>query len=206
MRITSLALIPALFAGFSLVARADLQPATDPEIAIDAGGFSSPISLGSTCAVSASGGGICDFFNDTGTTIAQLGFADNVSVPGLPTGFHTGNYGPFTCDPAAYFSTCLIYFQAPGATPFTPDEVSIFFLGGTGIAPGVHFEVDLNNNDSSSGTVGGWNTVDAGTFHTVAINGPNGPIVPEPSMKWLLAAGFILIVAARRLRSLNLQR
>jgi hypothetical protein len=206
MRFTSLALIPTLFAGFSFVARADLQPAPDPEIAIDAAGFSSPIGFG-PCPVqpfpNATGGGICDFVNDTGSTLTELGFADSVNVPGLLTGSETGHYGPFTCDPAAYFSQCLIYFQAPGASPFTPDEVSIFFLGGSGILPGTHFEVNLNTDNSTSG-VGTWNTVDAGKFQTVVIDTTNGPLVPEPSMTWLLAAGCLMIFAARRRRSLNL--
>jgi hypothetical protein len=224
MRLVNLSLIPALLAGFSIVAHADLQPASDPEIAIDAGRFSSPISLASTCTPSADGGGICDFFNDTGFTIVELGFSDTVNVPGLPQGSALSAYLPppasptFTCDPAAFappppgyypFSTCLIYFQTPAGTPgLTTDVVSIFFLGGSGIAPGGHFEVNLNTDNALTGSSGTWNTVDAGTFRTVAIDTTNGAFtaVPEPSMTWLLAAGCLLIFAARRLRSLNLQR
>jgi hypothetical protein len=215
MRFVNLSLIPALLAGFSLIARADLQPASDPEIAIDAGRFSSPISLGSTCAIQPDGGGICDFFNDTGSTINLLEFEDSVGGPeltGLPPGSGIGAYLPppatptFTCDPTDVFAECVILYQTPPVT--TTDEVTILFSGGSGIAPGEHFELDLNNNNALTGDVGGWNAVDAGTFHTVEINTNNGLYtgVPEPSMFWLLAAGCLLIFAARRLRSLNLQR
>lgn len=216
MRLVNLSLIPALLAGLSIVARADLQPASDPEIAIDAGRFSSPISLGSTCTPDADGGGTCDFFNDTGSTINLLEFEDSVGGPeltGLPPGSGIGAYLPppatpiFTCDPTNVFAECVILYQTPPVT--TTDEVTILFSGGAGIAPGEHFYVDLNDGNSSNPNgSGGWNMVDAGTFHTVEINTGNGLFtgVPEPSMKWLLAAGFLLIFAVRRLRSLNLQR
>jgi hypothetical protein len=212
MRLTSLSIISALFAGFSFVAHADLQPATDPEIAIDAGTFSSPISLGSTCTPSADGGGICDFFNDTGSTINLLEFEDSVNVPGLPAGSGIGAYLPppasptFTCDPTNVFAECVILYQTPPVT--TTDEVTILFSGGPGIAPGEHFELNLNNNNVLTGDTGGWNTVDAGTFQTAEINTTNGLYtgVPEPSMMWVLAGGCALIFAARRLQSLNLKR
>jgi hypothetical protein len=211
MRLSSF-LLPALFAGYTLVAYADLQP-TDPEIAIDADSRSSPISLGSTCTPTADGGGLCDFFNDTGSTITLLEFEDSVNVPGLPAGSGVGQYLPspdpnptFTCDPTTVFATCVILYQTPPVT--TTDEVTILFSGGPGIAPGEHFEVDLNNNDSLTGNTGGWNTVDAGTFQTVEINTTNGLYtgVPEPSMMWLLAGGCALIFAFRRVRSLDLKR
>jgi hypothetical protein len=229
MRLVNLSLIPAVLAGFSIVAHADLQPGSDPEIAIDAGRFSSPINYG-PCPMqpfpNAQGGGICDFVNDTGLTITELGFEDSVNVPGLPQGSALSAYLPppasptFTCDPAAFappppgyypFSTCLIYFQTPSGSPglgLTTDEVSIFFFGGSGIAPGGHFEVNLNTDNSPTSNVGTWNTVDAGKFQTITINTTNGafPRVPEPSMMWLLAAGCLLIFAARWIRSLNLQR
>ncbi|HEY7390978.1 MAG TPA: PEP-CTERM sorting domain-containing protein [Bryobacteraceae bacterium] len=211
MRFTSLALIPALFAGFSYVAYADLEPAPDPQISIDAGGFSSPISLGAICPISPDGGGICDFFNDTGSTINLLEFEDSVGGPeltGLPPGSGIGAYLPppatptFTCDPTDVFAQCVILFQTPPVT--TTDEVTILFSGGAGIAPGEHFLVNLNNNNALTGDVGGWNTVDAGTFHTVEINTNDGLFtgVPEPSMTWLVAAGLLLIFGARRLRAL----
>jgi hypothetical protein len=212
MQLNSLVLIPALLTGLSFVARADLQPASDPEIAIDAAGFSSPISLGSICPISADGGGICDFFNDTGSTINLLEFEDSVGGPevaGLPPGSGIGAYLPppatpiFTCDPTTVFAQCVILFQTPPVT--TTDEVTILFSGGPGIAPGGHFAVNLNNNNSPTGDTGGWNAVDAGTFHTVEINTNNGLFtgVPEPSMKWLLAAGCLLMFGARRFRSLK---
>jgi hypothetical protein len=206
MGLTSLALVPALFAGFSYVAYADLQPATDPQISIDAGGFSSPISLTSTCPVNSTGGGICDFFNNFTHTITLLAFEASVSVPGLMTGENTLSYGPFTCDPTNVFTTCLITFVTGSPT----DTLFISFLGtdasDPGLAPGEHFEVDLNNNNSPPPDIGGWGTVDAKTFGTFAIDTTAGPVVPEPSMTWLVAAGCLLIFAARRRRSLNLQR
>ena len=178
MRLTSLSIIPALLASVSFVARADLQP-TDPEIAVDAGSFSTPISLGSTCTPSADGGGICDFENDTGSTITLLEFEDSVNVPGLPAGSGQSQYPPapapnptFTCDPTNVFFECVILFQTPPVT--TTDEVTILFSGAPGIAPGEHFEVNLNDNNSLTGDTGGWNTVDAGTFQTVEINTTNG--------------------------------
>jgi hypothetical protein len=228
MRLPRLSLIPALFAGFCCVGRADLQPAADPEIAIDAGSFSSPITVGSTCTPSADGGGICDFFNDTGSTITLLEFEDSVNVPGLPAGSGLGAYpippaSPvFTCDPTDVFADCLISFQTPTVT--TTDEVFVYFFGGPGIPPLPadclsdpdspdcstvgHFAVNLNDNNALTGDVGSWNTVDAGAFQVVSINTPDGAFtgVPEPSMTWVLGAGCGLIFAARRRRSLNLQR
>jgi hypothetical protein len=233
MRFTSLALIPALFAGFCFVARADLQPASDPEIAIDAHGYSSPISLGSTCPVQSGGGGICDFFNDFSSTIIKLEFEVTVTT-NLPTGFNQGSgtvsYPPppatptFTCDGDDVFTSCLLSLNPVSGTT---KDLFIYFFGTDATHPGIpplpadclshpdspdcdtvgHFEVDLNNNDSPTGNVGGWNTVDAKTFDTKAIVTTKGLITtPEPSMMWLLAAGCLLIFAARRLRSLNLQR
>jgi hypothetical protein len=220
MRLPSLSLLPALLAGISFLAHADLEPAPDPEIAIDAGGFSSPITLGSTCTPSADGGGICDFFNNTGSTINLLEFEDSVCVgaapgtclPTLPAGSGIGAYLPppasptFTCDPTDVFAQCVILYQTPPVT--TTDEVTILFSGGSGIAPGEHFYLNLNNNNVLTGDVGGWNTIDAGTFMTEEINTTNGLYtgVPEPSMMWLLAGGCGLIFAARRVRSLNLKR
>jgi hypothetical protein len=207
MRLVNLSLLPALLAGFSIVAHADLQPAPDPEIAIDAGRFSSPIALTSTCPVNSTGGGICDFFNNFTHTITLLAFEASVSVPGLMTGEDELSYGPFTCDPTTVFETCLITFVTGSPT----DTLFISFLGTNatdpGLAPGEHFEVNLNNNNSPPPDIGGWGTVDAKTFGTFAIDTTAGPVViPEPSMMWLLAAGCLLIFAARRLRSLNLQR
>jgi hypothetical protein len=237
MRLTSLSLIPAFFAGFSIVAYANLQPATDPQISIDAGNFSSPITLGSTCTPSTDGGGICDFFNDTGSTITLLEFEDSVNVPGLLAGSGMNPSGEsfypvppaspvFTCDPTTVFTNCLISFVTPPVT--TTDEVFVYFFGTDATHPGIpplpadclsnpdspdcettgHFAVNLNDGNVLTGDVGTWNTVDAGTFNTVTINTTNGAFtgVPEPSMAWILAVGCGLIFAARRVRSLNLQR
>jgi hypothetical protein len=124
-------------------------------------------------------------------------------VPGLPQGSGVGAYPTppappvFTCVAPDVFTTCLITFDTPPTTP--TDEIFVSFSGtgatDPGIAPGEHFVVNLNDGNILTGDVGTWNTVDAGTFDTLAIDTSDGPIasVPEPSMTWVLAAGCLIV-------------
>jgi hypothetical protein len=204
-----------------MAARADVVR-SDPWYDIDdPPGPSIPITVGATCDINSSGGstpGTCDFFNNTGETISLLVFTVplNPAAPDVaalqalsPSGMLFGDgvlpsppESPiFHCGASSmFFTTCEIDFLGQ---PFTSMDTMLFhFSGGPGIAPGVNFSVNLNDNDSDSG-MGGWSTDATGNPTTSQI-GFAPDAVPEPSFTMLLGAGCALVLGfARRRRTVS---
>src|ERR1700753_1558627 len=96
--------ILAIIGGFSILAHADTAP-IDPEIALDAGHFSDPISDGSTFAPDANGGGITGFYNPFSSNLTELQFQATVDK-GLQ------QPGTFTCQVLVYFLNCGINYDS----------------------------------------------------------------------------------------------
>jgi hypothetical protein len=206
MQFFRLVSVLAVFLGVSAIARADIVPG-DPEIALDAARFSEPIGDGVEFSPNGTGGGVNDFFNPFTQSIFELQFQATV-LTGLSPSI-------FTCFTEAYLPDCTInYVSSTGRITITfsesvPPEPPPF--GGipplpTGCTPDStnpacdetgHFVINLNNDNSPTSGVGGWNGVAPPTgitFDTTKIVLDT----PEPSFTLLLALGCALIFALSR--------
>jgi len=191
-------------------------PITDPAMGLDDGSLSSPITGATFSPIN--GGGVFDFFNDTGELIALLTF-DTTVLPGLLP----EQIAAFVCNdantpghPNPFFVNCSISYH------FDTGLIDISFFGldtnHLGIPPGDpnchssiqhnpcvgHFFVTLNDNFTLfPNGPGGWNDP--------ALVGPNGitfgvagisptSSIPEPSISCLTAGalGFLAIIWRRR--------
>jgi PEP-CTERM motif len=218
----------AAIAGLSFMARADVV-GSDPWWTVDDAPPGMPISIGSPCPINGTGGGTCDYVNNTGMTIDLLSFVvklkddpsttippdvltlKNLSLsssnptPGLLLGDGVLPVPPdspiFHCSATSFFTTCEIeYLYHFNST--TTDTMLLILSGGSGIAPNVDFTVNLNDNNNNSG-VGGWGTDASGNPTTTQI-GFAPASVPEPSFSLLLGVGCALVFGfARRRRILS---
>jgi len=219
----------AIFCSTLLVAAgvtATATPVNDPEMEIDTGGFSTPISTTIGTAQPCDPGPLnlpCsyDFFNDTGSLLTSFTFETKIN-PGLSSEIITQN---FTCvDPSGYFAAggspgCAVNYIPNAIDPLNPsagpfgdlkyvfsavnppdgDETSQSELGeGEGIPAGGHFMI----------TFKGWKP-----DLTVTVNNMIVPLysgepmtdnsfqtVPEPAAAGSLLVGFMLLAAMWRRR------
>src|SRR5262249_42347383 len=142
---------------------------TDPAMGLDDGSLSSPITGASFTPVN--GGGVFDFFNDTGQIITLLTFETTV-LPGLTP----GQLALFVCNdantpghPNPFFLNCSIAYNGLNGL------MDISFFGTDSQHPGIlpvdtscsigvqvqtcpgHFFVTLNDGFTLDGASGGWN-------------------------------------------------
>ena len=198
----------------ALVSAAWGSTINDPAMGLDDGSLSSPITGASFAPIN--GGGVFDFFNDTGQIITLLTFETTV-LPGLTP----GQLALFVCNdantpghPNPFFLNCSITYtsstgvmdisffgtdaQHPGILPVDPacrDTIQTLCTAG-------HFFVTLNDGFSLDPTSnGGWNDptlvgdgpVQFGVTDIVADN-------PEPATLWLAAGaiGFLGLLKRKR--------
>jgi hypothetical protein len=202
-----LCIVAAVTAG-SLMARADIVPG-DPEIALDADRFSEAIGLGVTFSPNTTGGGVTGFYNPFSEPIVELQF-EATALTGLSPSI-------FTCVTTAFLLDCSINYNSstgsltitfsgtvpPGAPPSPFDGIPPLPPGCTPDSTNPacdetgHFAINLNNNNSPTSGVGGWDAVAPPTglvFDTTQIVLDT----PEPSFTLLLALGCALIFALSR--------
>ena len=193
-------------------------PITDPAMGLDDGSLSSPITGATFSPIN--GGGVFEFFNDTGRQITLLAFETTV-LPGLTS----DQLATFVCNDAVtrarsnpFFLNCSIAYQS------VTGVLDVSFFGTNSGHPGIppadpgcedtsqthlcagHFFVILNDNFAFSPNAGGW--------ADPTLVGPN-PITfdvssivtdtPEPATAGLAGAGTMLLAILchrrRRLRS-----
>jgi hypothetical protein len=190
-----------LFVGFTLLLASSFTvPATplhDPEILIDTGGDSIPISTGINQAQPCgSAPCIFDFFNDTGGILISFTFETMIN-PGLSSAAAAS----FTCaDPSGFFLSCSSHYDPSGdlkymftgVLPEDQNETSGPDLGEhEGIPPGADFIIEYegwvrNQTVGNEQLYQGLPTM-TNTFATTA--------TPEPSAALTFATGLLLLAA-----------
>jgi len=210
--------LPAALLLMSGSASADLF--SDPDMAMDAGSFSIPLSqfMGFT-PNQTTGGGILDLFNDTGQTLTQFGLTTVIKT-GLtlaPTTFQC------SIGPNPFFLNCAITYDPStgslttlfsGVNPDDNDPLDAEIGEQEGIPallPGCntqngdtpacagqgHFAISFNNEFLFSGDIGGWSpSINPGLFSTA----PTFQLAtPEPSGIVLIATALVVIAGIRRI-------
>lgn len=196
------------------IASADLL--SDPDMSMDAGSFSSPLSQ-FTGFVPPNGGGILDLYNDTGKLLTSFGLTTTVK-----TGLTQTQVNEFLCNtgPSPFFLSCGISYNSAtgaltisfsGVNPPDGDESTSGEIGEQEGIPALkagctdqnadsnackgqgHFAISFNNNFSFSGDVGGWSSTASPDLFNA------GPVeftlaAPEPSALLLFAT--VLLGAA----------
>jgi hypothetical protein len=209
------------------VARADLTPPVDPEIAIDIGSDSTAIGPGVPfySDTTLNGGGVTYFYNPNSGFITQLAFLVQVQT-GLSQSqfscFNDGSDGTF----GGFFLNCSpVYDSGSGLLTLTFFGTSAAHVeGGCDTEVGEHegipplqagctgqgqFGVDLNNVvDGVHQTTGSWNSVSPNqdfslTFDTTGVQVNGADVVPEPSTMLPLAGACLLIAIFARRRLLH---
>ncbi len=200
----------AVFASLASVAWG--SPVGDPAMGLDDGSLSSPISNATFTPIN--GGGVFDFFNDTGAVITLLTFQTTV-LPGLSA----AQLGLFVCNdattsghPNPFFLSCSITYNGSDGL------MDISFFGTDALHPGIlpadptctapvqnsncsigHFFVTLNDGFSLDPVAtGGWNDPARVGDNTVGF-GVDAINTPEPATVWL-AAGAIGLLGVLKLR------
>lgn len=162
----------------------------DPQMGMEAGGDPLAFLGGTQFTPDENGGGVFQYFNDTGGTILSVTFVANIgaNVTDLP---------PFSCnnasDPTApnpFFLFCSInYFANNGNLQF------IFFgtnpgTGGPdeGIPALGNFDITLNDGFSLTVDQGGWNQLNDPTFTATNVNVDPSP---EPAPAFLVGLALL---------------
>ena len=177
----------------------------DPAMGLDDGSLSSPITGATFSPIN--GGGVFDFFNDTGHLITTITFQTTV-LPGLSA----AQLAAFICNdattpghPNPFFLNCSIGYES------TTGVMDISFFGTDTQHPGIlpldtscgdgdplcsgHFFVTLNDGFSLTGANGGWNDPTLVGSNPIQFSVD----LPEPSTG-LLVAGALGVMAAIRIR------
>jgi hypothetical protein len=220
-----------LFGGFLLTvcgtAWAGIIPGPpDPDIAMDAGSFSSAIGVGVQFAP-INGGGIFGFFNGLGGVITSLTLQTN-ALPGL----NADQVATFQCrQPTSFFHNCTISYTGAtgllsvnfsGTDPLDGDEDTdpeIFeFEGIPPIPAGCtdsesefcqskgHFGINLNDGDiftpPGQGS-GGWSVANSPTLFAQdpIFTVTDIQLAPEPAPFALLAVPLLLLASRFRKRN-----
>ena len=202
----------AIFCCILLVAAgvtATATPVNDPEMEIDTGGFSTPISTTIGTAQPCDPGPLnmpCsyDFFNDTGNLLTSFTFETKIN-PGLSPDIITQN---FTCaDPSGYFASrglpgCAVNYIPNGdlkylfsaVNPPDGDETSQSELGeGEGIPANGHFMITFKGWKPDL-TVTVDNTV-VPLYSGEPTTNNSFQTVPEPAAAGSLLVGLMLLAA-----------
>jgi hypothetical protein len=222
MRPTKLLVLSALVMAYS--GSASAGTITDPAMGMDAGSFSTALSLFTGFTPSqTTGGGFLDLFNDTGEVITSITFQVTVK-PGLVdlidreficNGAGDSLPNPFflTCALAYDNSTGQLDFVFSGVSPAGPDQ------GIPPLAPGCtsanadtdpcagqgHFALIFNNGFSLTGDTGGWIASEDSPFNAPpVITLADLTTVPEPGtlpMAFTALLSLSVIAARRRRRN-----
>ena len=208
-----------LIIGFSGWANADAFK--DPDMSMDAGSFSTPLSQFTSFMADANGGGILDLFNDTGQLLTSFGLTTYI-IPGLnnSTGAVTGAFGCNSAGnptlPNPFFLSCGITYNASngaltinffGVNPWNgnPGNEIGEHQGIPSLAPGCndsnadspacagqgHFSISLNDNFSFITDSGGWSPTSNPNLFDST---PSFTLAtPEPSGVLLLLTGVLAI-------------
>jgi hypothetical protein len=197
----------------------------DPQMAVESAGDPLPFNGGVAFSPNPTdGGGVFQYFNNTGSTIIaitfgafvakDLGTAGNPALPPLSC-----NMGDDTTAPNPFFTTCMpTYDPTSGELDFQffglsdPDNgvdkgippiiPGCTYQDNTPPSPGCTqgtFSVTLNFNFSLDGDSGGWGTLGDPTFTATSVQ--TDASTPEPWSGLLVGSGLIagaLFVAFRR--------
>lgn len=214
-------LLIGLLAGSASMALAN---PVDPDISIDDGCCSVPISLGAPLVLNGSGGGVSDFFNPFNFFIDQLVFqatvAPNLSVEDFncptPTLFFTScsvNYVSGTDTGTVTFRFFGTKTADSDGTPTAgdPNEAAEqegipellagctgFETEGTCTTQG-HFRISLNflgEGQFLAGGSGGWNDPAIGLSGNIVTQQINDQVLPEPSTTGFLLTGLFLLLVS----------
>jgi hypothetical protein len=141
-------------------------------------------------AADSAGGGDFSFVNGSNAQWIQLDVF--VSLPQL---------GPITCGPGP-FITCTPTPLAPGSAMPLPFDIVFGPAAAGGIAPGVNFSIDLNDNGATNTDPSGSGSWGANALFNVQITTTTA--TPEPSVWGLsglgLSAGLMLFWRRRLVR------
>ena len=200
-------------------ASADIIP-PDPDMSMDAGSFSTPLSKFTGFTPSqTSGGGILDLFNDTGKLLTSFSLTTFINT-GLSNATIQSDFGCST-GPNPFFKDCGITYDSItgeltisffGVNPPDGDEQ---FSAETGEQEGIptlkpgcndrnadssycsgqgHFAISFNDNFSFTGDSGGW---DPTASPTLISRAPTFTLpTPEPTTILLLATVLVAIAGA----------
>jgi hypothetical protein len=215
--------ICVLLGALTMTSRAGI---IDPQMAVESAGDPLPFNGGVAFGADADGGGVFQYYNNTGATIIAitfgafvatgLGTPDNPALPPLAC-----NSGDDVTAPNPFFTSCM-----PTYDPTTGELDFQFFglsspEGGTDkgippILPGCTylpdtppsegctvgtFSVSLNFNFSLSGDSGGWGTLGDPTFTATSVQ--TNASTPEPGPGFMVGIALMagaLLVAFRRFK------
>jgi len=188
--------IPAVLGLLFLGGTASADIIKDPDMAMDAGSFSSPLSQFTSFTPSqTTGGGILDLYNDTGHLLTSLSLTAYINT-GLPQGLIASAFACST-GPHPFFENCGITYDSVtgaltmsffGVQPGDDDETSDAEIGEKegipALKPGCemhpdadgcgqgHFGISFNNGFSFEGDTGGWVASDQVNYCPPGSQGP----------------------------------
>jgi hypothetical protein len=194
----------------------------DPQMAVESAGDPLPFNGGVAFQPDANGGGVFQYFNNTGATIIAITFGTQVETGLIPGPSLSCNMGDDATAPNPFFTSCM-----PSYDPTTGDLDFQFFglsspdSGGIdkGIPPIIPgctylpdtppsvgctqgtFSISLNFNFSLDGDSGGWTTLGDPQFTATSVQ--TDASTPEPWSGVLVGVGLIagaLLVAFRQSR------